>query len=81
MEPVILVGIGGAIGSLGRFWFSRYQPVGGIPVGTLIVNIIGSFVFSLLTFSQVPGDWYFLVGVGCTGVFTTFRRSVTRLSV
>ena len=72
MDPVILVGIGGAIGSVLRFVFSRIQPFKGIPAGTLLVNITGSFVLSLLFFSGVNGDMYNLIGTGGLGGFTTF---------
>jgi CrcB protein len=72
MDPLILVGIGGALGSILRFVFSRIRQVRGIPSGTLLVNIIGSFAFSLLVFSQVKGDLYYLIGTGGLGGFTTF---------
>ncbi|MEN6609757.1 MAG: CrcB family protein [Methanoregulaceae archaeon] len=72
METVLLVGIGGAAGSLLRFWFSRFPPYQGIPAGTLLVNILGSFAFSLVTFSQQPGNLYYLIGIGGLGGFTTF---------
>ncbi|ABS55448.1 Camphor resistance CrcB protein [Methanoregula boonei 6A8] len=72
MEPIILVGIGGATGSVLRFVLSRIQPLRGIPAGTLLVNITGSFALSLLTFSQVSGDLYYLICTGGLGGFTTF---------
>ncbi|MGA2698738.1 MAG: CrcB family protein [Methanoregula sp.] len=72
MEPLLLVGLGGVAGSLLRFVFSRLQPCRGIPAGTLLVNITGSFAFSLLVFSQVQGDLYYLIGTGGLGGFTTF---------
>ena len=72
MEPVILVGVGGAIGSILRFELSKLQPVQGIPVGTALVNILGSFAFSLVVFAAVPGDLYSLIGIGALGGFTTF---------
>jgi fluoride exporter len=72
MEPVILVGIGGAIGSIFRFEFSKLQPVQGVPVGTALVNILGSFAFSLVVFAALPGDLYPLIGIGALGGFTTF---------
>ncbi len=72
MDPLLLVGVGGAAGSLLRFVFSRIQPFRGIPTGTLLVNIAGSFCFSLLVFSQVQGDLYYLIGTGGLGGFTTF---------
>ena len=72
MEPVILVGVGGAIGSILRFELSKLQPVRGIPAGTALVNILGSFAFALVVFAALPGDLYALIGIGGLGGFTTF---------
>jgi len=72
MEPVILVGIGGAIGSLLRFKLSKIDPCHGIPPGTLLVNVIGSFAFALLVFTHAPDDLMYLIGIGGLGGFTTF---------
>ena len=72
MEPVLLVGIGGAIGSVLRFEFSKLQPVRGIPAGTALVNILGSFAFALLVFARAPDDLLLFIGIGALGGFTTF---------
>jgi CrcB protein len=72
MDPLILVGIGGAIGSVFRFEVSKIPPVRGVPAGTLLVNVAGSCAFALITFSHVPGDFMYLVGIGGLGGFTTF---------
>ena len=72
MEHLILVGLGGAVGSVLRFELSRLPPVRAIPVGTAIVNILGSFIFALVFFSRSPGDAYYLIDVGVLGGFTTF---------
>lgn len=72
MEPALLVGIGGAVGSIVRFELSKLQPVRGIPAGTALVNIIGSFAFSLMVFAALPGDLYSFIGIGALGGFTTF---------
>lgn len=72
MEPLFLVGIGGAVGSILRFEFGRLKPVNDIPTGTLFVNIIGSFAFSILIFTHTPTDYYYLLGIGGFGGFTTF---------
>ncbi len=72
MEALILVGVGGAAGSLLRYWLSRMQPLRGIPAGTLTVNVLGSFVLSLLVFSGVTGSFYYLLCTGLLGGFTTF---------
>ena len=72
MEPFVLVGLGGAIGSIFRFRFSKLQPVHGVPAGTALVNILGSFAFSLAVFTSLTGDLYALIGIGALGGFTTF---------
>lgn len=72
MEPVLLVGIGGALGSVLRFELSKLQPVRGIPAGTALVNILGSFAFALLVFAHEPGDVLLFTGIGALGGFTTF---------
>lgn len=72
MEHLILVGIGGAFGSMLRFELSKLRPVRSIPLGTALVNIIGSLLFSFVLFSRSPGDIYYLIDVGLLGGFTTF---------
>ena len=72
MEPVILVGIGGAVGSMLRFEVSKITPYRGIPLGTLAVNVLGSFAFSLIVFSHGSDDILYLFGIGGLGGFTTF---------
>jgi CrcB protein len=72
MEPVILAGIGGALGAVFRYGCSRLPQVRGIPAGTLFVNVTGSFLFGLLVFLPVSPDLYDLVGTGAMGGFTTF---------
>jgi fluoride exporter len=72
MDPWLLVGIGGAIGSLLRYECSKLQQVRGLPAGTMLVNILGSFVFGLVVFSRQPEDILFLAGIGGMGGFTTF---------
>lgn len=76
------VALGGAGGSLGRFWLSAVLPelVGrGFPWPTILINIGGSFVISLfatLTGPEgswlVPSDARAFVIVGICGGFTTF---------
>jgi len=72
MEPVLLVGIGGGIGSILRFELSKIQAYRGVPSGTLLVNIIGSFAFAIIVFSHAPDDILYLAGIGGLGGFTTF---------
>jgi len=72
MEPFMLVGFGGAIGSIFRYELAKLQPVLGIPAGTALVNILGSFLFSLVVFGTRSQDLYLFIGVGALGGFTTF---------
>jgi CrcB protein len=46
----LLVAIGGALGSVGRYGVGRLWPAvpGGFPVPTLTVNLVGSFAIGLL---------------------------------
>ena len=72
MDPVLLVGLGGAFGSILRYECSKIQPVRGLPAGTLLVNVLGSFVFGLVVFSRAPADLVYFLGIGGMGGFTTF---------
>jgi len=72
VEHLILVGLGGAFGSIIRIELSKLRPVRSIPLGTALVNIIGTFCFSWVVFSRSPGDIYYLIDVGLLGGFTTF---------
>jgi CrcB protein len=72
VDPIIFVGIGGAVGSILRFELSKVQPLRGIPLGTLLVNMIGSFLFSLIIISHAQDDILYLAGIGGLGGFTTF---------
>jgi CrcB protein len=76
------VAIGGAIGSVARFWFGNVVAAAlgpAFPWGTLMINVLGSFVISF--FSGLTGmghrfalsnDARIFVIVGVCGGFTTF---------
>jgi fluoride exporter len=79
--PYVLVGVGSFIGGNARFILARW--VGGVvegrfPLGTLLVNVFGSFVLgflgALLTERTVPNadTLRLAIGVGFCGSFTTF---------
>ena len=61
MLSYILVAVGGALGSVARFWFSGLvsRHFGEtFPWGTLLVNVSGSFVIGLFfTLTQPEGSW------------------------
>lgn len=81
MNQLFAVALGGACGAVLRFLVSTgvYHWLGrGFPYGTLVVNIIGSFLLGLLTEALVLNrmtfalDYRAAILVGFIGAFTTF---------
>lgn len=80
MQNLILVMLGGAIGSAGRFGVGRltlHQFGPNYPWGTLIVNLSGGFAMGMLAgvlarFGQGAHGWRHFVAIGLLGGFTTF---------
>jgi CrcB protein len=82
MQIWLAVAIGGAIGSVGRYWLSQWvaEAAGGtFPWGTLTVNFLGSLVIGLVAALTAPAGriavephWVAFVTVGLCGGFTTF---------
>ena len=76
------VALGGALGSVARFWLNNAvaAAVGAeFPWGTLLINVIGSFVISFfatlttrITRFAIPPEISIFVMVGICGGFTTF---------
>ena len=82
MLSYILVALGGAMGSVARFWFSGLvvRHLGEtFPWGTILVNVSGSFAIGLFyTLTGPEGSWWaapswrqFLM-IGVCGGYTTF---------
>ncbi len=80
MKQLLLVGLGGFIGSVARFLVSKLNLSWhflSIPMGTLTVNVLGSFIIGILVGISVKSDLIstdlrlFLM-VGFCGGFTTF---------
>jgi len=80
MKQLLLVGFGGFIGSILRYLVSKlnlYWHFLSLPIGTLSVNILGSFIIGLLvgvsTKSEIISpDLRLFLMVGFCGGFTTF---------
>lgn len=72
IEPAHLVGTGGAIGALCRHYLATAVDIERFPLGTLTVNVLGSFVLGLVTFAGLDSDLVLFVGTGACGSFTTF---------
>jgi CrcB protein len=79
MKAIILVAVGGAIGSLLRYavavWMREWT-IGGFPWHTFTVNIIGCLLIGILfSWSVQPSfmeeiRWFLMIGI--LGGFTTF---------
>lgn len=81
MKSVLLVALGGAVGSVVRFKLSGYVLHHAItwrfPVGTFLVNIVGCFVIGMLAGLAVKADFFspdsrLFLFTGLCGGFTTF---------
>jgi len=79
MTNVLFVALGGSIGAVLRYLISIFmiQLFGSsFPFGTLIVNMLGSFlmgvVYALGLLSHISPELKALIGVGLLGALTTF---------
>lgn len=80
MQKYLLIAVGGALGSIARFWVG--STVAGrmgikFPYGTLIVNLTACLVIGFsLTYLGRRADlnpaWRFLIPVGFIGAYSTF---------
>ena len=80
MLKYLMVGIGGFIGAIARFWLGSY--IGGrmgtrFPYGTFVINISGSFFIGLILTvlserTHLSPNWRYLVPIGFIGAYTTF---------
>jgi CrcB protein len=82
MGAWIAVAVGGAMGSVARFWLASAMTVltgPRFPWGTLLINVVGSFVIGLVAgMTLTPGrvgmhpDIRIFLMTGVCGGFTTF---------
>ncbi len=76
----VYIGLGGAFGACSRYFIGDVSAAllgRGFPYGTLVVNILGSFIMGLLTAALendfLPsGPWREMIGLGFLGALTTF---------
>lgn len=69
---VALLGGVGAVLRLRLDALVQLRAAGEFPLGTLAVNLVGSFCLGLLTGLSVTGDALLLAGTALLGSFTTF---------
>ena len=72
IEAFVLIGFGGMFGALARYILIQFAPSRNFPLGTFMVNVIGSFLMGVLLFSNSSSSISLIVGVGICGSFTTF---------
>ena len=76
----VMVGIGGFLGAIARFWLGGYvgDRMGSrFPWGTFIINCSGSFVIGFIITllaerTHWSPNWRYLIPVGFVGAYTTF---------
>jgi CrcB protein len=80
MTKYWMVGIGGFLGSIARFWLGSYitfRMGARFPYGTFVINLTGSFLIGLVvTLLAERADWspnlLYLIPIGFIGAYTTF---------
>jgi len=80
MNKYLMVGIGGFLGAIARFWIGGYisNRMGTkFPYGTFFINCSGSFLIGLIITvlaekTHWNANWRYLIPVGFIGAYTTF---------
>lgn len=80
MKPILLIGLGGALGTMFRYlvqvYIGRFTTMA-FPVGTLVVNLTGCFLIGLLfaltaKYAWMTVEWRWFLMTGICGGYTTF---------
>jgi CrcB protein len=80
MKYLLFIAIGGASGAVSRYLLANWVHSlweGKLPLGTLLVNMVGSFAIGivyvlLVEREMIHPDWRGVLMVGFLGAFTTF---------
>ncbi|HTQ61483.1 MAG TPA: fluoride efflux transporter CrcB [Candidatus Solibacter sp.] len=80
MVKYLMVGIGGFLGAVARFWLGGYisDKMGmRFPYGTLVINCTGCFLLGFIVTLMAERthwspNWRFLLPIGFIGAYTTF---------
>jgi CrcB protein len=82
VPDIVWVGLAGSLGAAARFILDgtiRSRVASPVPLGTLIINVSGSFLFGFLTglvvFHHVTPTVALVAGTGFCGGFTTFSAA------
>ena len=83
MRDILLIALGGAVGSMLRYGLARWQP---LPYGTLLANVLACALIGYLTArlttlgAEASHPWRMLVGVGFCGGLSTFSTLILELA-
>jgi CrcB protein len=80
MKSLIIIGLGGALGSIARHLLGAFvvrHAAWGFPLGTLLVNLSGCFLIGILygvasRYSWLTLEWRLFLITGICGGYTTF---------
>ena len=80
MTKYLLVGMGGLLGSVARYWIAGHvnnQLGMKFPYGTFVVNCSGSFLLGMIVTvlaarAHWSANWTYLLAFGFIGAYTTF---------
>ena len=77
IKNILLIGLGGGIGSMSRYTVSLLLLNKSFPVATLLINISGSFIIGLVAAYALKNEWFaanwkLFLATGICGGFTTF---------
>lgn len=72
---LILIGVGGALGSISRFTLGKAiaeRTSTTFPLGTVIINFLGAFLLGIISQSNINHSIFIMLTEGYLGGFTTF---------
>ncbi len=77
LKNFLLIGIGGAAGSMLRYAFALWFRNSGFPLATFLVNIIGCFIIGAVLGLSIRNigfeqNWRVFLAAGICGGFTTY---------
>jgi fluoride exporter len=80
MGKYFMVGIGGFLGAIARFWLGGYVSTRmgtRFPYGTVLINCTGSFLIGFIVTllaekTHWSPNWRYLIPIGFIGAYTTF---------
>ncbi|WP_060210061.1 fluoride efflux transporter CrcB [Sporosarcina koreensis] len=80
VAEVVVIGLGGFIGAIVRFFISaRMNKEEGVPLGTMTANLTGALLIGFLIGLDLPTLWTVFLVSGILGSLTTFSTLMKEL--